>query len=73
MLLLLLTPSMMPEIDFNRLKIRRQELQNQLTDIQQELSETETFFETQSFFHDPEVVSSLYKNKKKPDQWLGRV
>ncbi len=63
----------MPKSDFNRLKLRRQELQNQLTAIQKELAESETFFETQSFFHDPEIVISLYKNKKKPDQWLGRV
>lgn len=63
----------MPENDFNRLKLRRQELQNQLSAIQQELAESETFFETQSFFHDPEVVISLYKNKNKPNQWLGRV
>ena len=73
MLLLLLPPSIMPESEFNRLKQRRQELQNHLSVIQQELSESETFFETQSFFHDPEVVISLYKNKKKPHQWLGRV
>jgi hypothetical protein len=71
--LLILLPPIMPENDFNRLKIRRQELQNQLTAIQEKLAESETFFETQSFFHDPEVVISLYKNKKKPDQWLGRV
>lgn len=63
----------MPESDFIRLKLRRQELQDQLTAIQKELAESETFFENQSFFHDPEVVISLYKNKKKPDQWLGRV
>jgi hypothetical protein len=52
MLLLLLPPSIMPESEFNRLKQRRQELQNHLSVIQQELSESETFFETQLPSHD---------------------
>lgn len=63
----------MPESEYQSLKSKRQELKNQLTVIEKELGETKSFFETQSFFHDPEVVISIYRNKKKSDQWLGRV
>lgn len=80
MLLLILAPEVMPESEFEILRLRRRELETQLSQLQKhmaeienKLAETQSYFETQSFFHNPEVVISVYRHKNKPNQWLGRV